>query len=101
MLRGGFDMAVQYVVAKRLLPDQAQRVESDQVDRATAVAAAAFAAASFAAAAFVPTLAARLLLVIASLAGFAVLAWTRLLDSDERLYVRGWADRATARFRVA
>ena len=48
-----------------------------------------------------PALTARLLLVLFSLAVFAVFAWTRLLDADERVYVRSWADRATARFRVA
>jgi O-antigen/teichoic acid export membrane protein len=100
MLRGGFDMAVQYVVAKRLMAS-AERGESGAFAPATAVAAAAFAALSFAAAALIPTLGARALLVVVSLAGFVLLAWTRLLNADERIYVRGWAHRATARFRVA
>ena len=101
MLRGGFDMAVQYVVARRLLPRQAARIESDEFDRGSAIAAAAFAAVSFTAVALIPAFSARFFLAAASLAGFAMLAWMRILDSDERMFVRSWADRATARFRVA
>jgi O-antigen/teichoic acid export membrane protein len=101
MFRGGLDMAIQYFVAKHLLPNHALNGEAREFDRATAVSAAAFAALSFAAAALVPTLGARLLVVVASLTGFVVLAWTRLLNADERIYVRAWANRASARFRVA
>ena len=40
-------------------------------------------------------------LVLVALAAFVALAWTRVLDNEERAYAREIALRATARFRIA
>ena len=63
--------------------------------------AGAFAAIAFAASALLPGLAARTAVVVFSLLGFVALAWTRILDNEERAYAREIALRATARFRIA
>jgi len=96
-LRGGLDLAAQFVVATRLLPTRTWVSGA----AARALAAAAFAAAAFAAAAFVPGLSSRVIVVVAALTAFGALGWTRMLDADDRAYIKGLATRASARFRVA
>jgi hypothetical protein len=97
MLRGGVDLAAQFVVATRLLP---ARREVSGV-RARALAVTGFAASAFAASAFVSGLSSRVAIVVAALAAFAVTGWTYMLDGQDRSYIRGLAVRASARFRVA
>ena len=65
------------------------------------VLGAGFAAVAFAAVALSPGLATRATVVLLTLVAFAALAWARVLDADERAYVRDATLRATARFRIA
>jgi O-antigen/teichoic acid export membrane protein len=99
MLRGGFDLAAQFVVAKRLLPARVASAGGDA--RINALVGGAFAAIAFAAAALLPGLPSRAAVVLLVLVAFVALGWTRLLDDDERAYVRGIAMRATTRIRTA
>ena len=97
MLRGGLDLVVQFVVATRLLPARGQVAGIG----ARALGIAGFTASAFAAVAFIPGLSSRVVVVIAALLAFGGLGWTRLLDSDDRSYIRGIMMRASARFRIA
>jgi len=97
MLRGGLDLAVQFVVAKRLLPATRQPTGA----RARTFGLTALATAAVVAAALMPGLSSRIIVVATALAAFAGLGWTHMLDSDDRSYVRGLVVRASARFRVA
>jgi hypothetical protein len=96
MLRGGLDLVVQFMVARRLLP-----ARRDVAVHARTIAVTGFAVSAFAAAAFVPGLSSRVVIVVAALAAFGVLGWTHMLDADDRSYIRGLAVRASAHFRVA
>ena len=95
MLRGGFDLVAQLVVANRLLP------ERSSTSRADALLSGGFTAIAFAAAAFVPGLPPRAAVVSFALVAFVALGWTRVLDAEERAYARDVVARATARLRVA
>lgn len=97
MLRGGLDLAVQFVVARRLLPSTSHGIEA----AARTVAIGGFAAAALTAAALVPGLSSRVVVVATALTAFGVLGWTHMLDSDDRSYIRSILVRASARFRVA
>lgn len=97
MLRGGLDLAVQYVVATRLLPTM-QHVAGA---RARTIAIGGLAIAALVAAAVVPSLSSRIVVAVTALAAFTGLGWTHMLDSDDRSYIRGLVVRASARFRVA
>jgi len=97
MLRGGLDLAVQFVVAKRLLPATSQPAGA----RARTFGLTALATAALVAAALMPGLSSRIIVVATALAAFAGLGWTHMLDSDDRSYLRGLVVRASARFRVA
>ena len=101
MLRGGFDLAAQYVVAITLLPGR--RADPSHAGRVNgdALVAVSFTSIVLAAAAMVPGLASRAAVVFLVLVAFVALGWTRVLDADERAYARAIATRATARFRVA
>jgi O-antigen/teichoic acid export membrane protein len=102
MLRGGFDLAAQFVVANRLLSARAAHGLTAAGDgRINTLVAGVFAAIAFAAAALLPGLPSRAFLVLLVLVAFVFLGWTRLLDGDARAYVRDIALRATARIRVA
>jgi O-antigen/teichoic acid export membrane protein len=102
MLRGGFDLVAQFVVAKHLLPARVAHGASAGSDgRINALVAGVFAAIAFAASALLPGLASRASVVLLALAAFVALGWARVLDADERAYARGIAQRATARFRIA
>jgi O-antigen/teichoic acid export membrane protein len=92
MLRGGFDLVAQFVVATRVLPARRRAAEVG----ARALAVGGFSAAAFAAAAFVPGLSSRVVVVVAVLVAFGVLGWTHMLDIDDRSYIRGLAVRALA-----
>jgi O-antigen/teichoic acid export membrane protein len=97
MLRGGFDLAAQFLVANHLLPERggASRVNSN------ALIAVGFAVITFAGAALVPGLPTRAAVVFLALVAFVALGWTRILDAEQRAYARDIAARATARFRIA
>jgi O-antigen/teichoic acid export membrane protein len=97
MLRGGLDLAVQFVVAKRLLPVTTKPAGA----LARTFALAGVATAALVAAALMPGLSSRVIVVVTALTVFAGLGWTHMLDSDDRSYVRGLVVRASARFRVA
>jgi O-antigen/teichoic acid export membrane protein len=99
MLRGGLDMVVQYVVAARLLP-RTHKAGVASVG-ARALAAGGLAASAFAAPVLISGLSSRTAVVAMTLAAFARLGWSYMLDHEERAYVRHLATRATARFRVA
>lgn len=101
-LRGGLDLLIQFLVARQLLPTPVRDVRLDgKLGGLNVIVPGALAAIGFAAAAFAPTLAARALTVLSFLVLFGVLAWTRMLDPQERAYARDVAQRATARFRIA
>jgi O-antigen/teichoic acid export membrane protein len=101
-LRGGLDLLIQCVVARRLLPAPAPEIRITIGDqRGTAVVASGFALFGFAAAAIAPTLSARTIVVVLVLVAFGALGWTRMLDPQERAYARRFVHRATARFRTA
>lgn len=102
MLRGGFDLVAQFVVALRLLPARAAAHTSSPSGNVTnAWIGIAFVIIAFTASALLAGLAARAAVVVFALAAFVVLAWTRVLDNEERAYAREVALRATARFRIA
>ena len=102
MLRGGFDLVAQSIVAMQLLPARtAANPTAVAGGKMNALIAGAFAAITFTAAAVLPGLAARVVAVVFALAAFVALAWTRVLDNEERAYAREIALRATARFRIA
>jgi O-antigen/teichoic acid export membrane protein len=92
MLRGGFDLVAQFVVATRVLPARRRAAEVG----ARALAVGGFSASAFAAAALVPGLSSRVVVVVAVLVAFGVLGWTHMLDIDDRSYIRGLAVRALA-----
>jgi O-antigen/teichoic acid export membrane protein len=98
MARGGFDMAVQFVVAARLLPRAQVATAAFGV---RAVMAGGLAAATLAAAAIIPSLSTRAVAVVIMLSAFGVLGWIHMLDPEDRSFVRRLAMRATARFRIA
>jgi O-antigen/teichoic acid export membrane protein len=100
MLRGAFDLAAQYAVARFLLPDAPTARASIDHDT-NAVVGALFAVAAFAAVAAVPSVVPRAGLVLLILTAFMVFSWTRLFDRDERTYIRAMAQRATTRLRTA
>jgi len=99
MLRGGFDLALQYVVATRLLP--AANTQGQQREPGSLLLAAGFPAFAFATVTLAPTMASRATVVVIYLAIFTVIASKRVLDREERSYLRGMVHRATARFRTA
>jgi O-antigen/teichoic acid export membrane protein len=99
MLRGGFDLVAQSIVAMQLLPARTgATLTAVAGGKMNALIGSAFAAIAFTAAAMLPGLAARVVVVVFALAAFVTLAWTRVLDNDERAYAREIALRATARF---
>jgi O-antigen/teichoic acid export membrane protein len=100
MLRGGFDLLAQFIVANRLLPHPTRAVPASETNTNTLIAGV-FATFAFAAAALVPGLASRTMVVLVTLAAFVALGWTRVLDRDERAYARNIVHRASARFRIA
>jgi hypothetical protein len=88
---------VQFVVARRLLPDTTKQPGA----RARTFGLAGLMTAALVATALMPGLSSRIIVVATALAVFAGLGWTHMLDSDDRSYVRGLVVRASARFRVA
>ena len=102
MLRGGFDLVAQFVVAKHLLAAPiAHAATADDDGRINAFMAGTLAAIAFAASALLPGLPSRAAVVLISLVVFVALGWTRVLDANERAYARDIVLRATARFRIA
>ena len=98
MVRGAFDFAAQYIVARRLLATE----DRDSVLAAgPTLGVSTLCVVSFAIVAALPGLTARAVTTFLILIAFVAFSWTRVLDRESRAYVQGIARRATARLKTA